>query len=84
VRPWQEELHVPANLGEEEAIRVLQVNERGRQGRERARLMRALKKTQARSSSPSQGAQLEPTVCCASKARKGWTMRCLIVLLDRA
>mmetsp|Transcript_27563 Transcript_27563/g.67781 ORF Transcript_27563/g.67781 Transcript_27563/m.67781 type:complete len:819 (-) Transcript_27563:1438-3894(-) len=44
---WEEELHVPPNLGEEEAIRVLQVNERGRQGRERARLMRALKKTQA-------------------------------------
>ena len=44
---WEEELKQPPPLDEEEAIKVLQVNERGRQGRERARLMRTLKKTQA-------------------------------------
>jgi len=34
-------------LGEEEAIRCIQVNERGRQGRERARIMRSIKAQQA-------------------------------------
>jgi len=44
---WEEALVPPAALPEEDAIRCIQVNERGRQGRERARLMRTLKKTQA-------------------------------------
>jgi len=44
---WEEELVQAPALPEEEAIQVMQVNERGRQGRERARLMRTLKKTQA-------------------------------------
>lgn len=34
-------------LDEDEAIRVIQVNERGRQGRERARVMRSIKEQQA-------------------------------------
>ena len=45
--PWEEDLHVPPALAEDEGIRLIQVNERGRQGRERARLMRSLKQTQA-------------------------------------
>ena len=36
---WEEELVQQPALPEEEAIKVMQVNERGRQGRERARLV---------------------------------------------
>ncbi|KAK3245248.1 hypothetical protein CYMTET_45172 [Cymbomonas tetramitiformis] len=46
-RPREDPIKLPPPLPEEEAIRVIQVNERGRQGRERARIMREIRRQQA-------------------------------------